>query len=161
MNLISYSRILIILAVLVGVLVVPSKAQYSPQDYVNAHNQARAAVGVGPIQWDDTIAAYALSNVYRLRGSCRLVPSSGHYGENMAKSNGVFSAALAVNIWVNERFSYNYAANTCNAVCSHYTQVVWRNSVKVGCARVRCDNGGNIISCNYYPRGNYNGQKPY
>lgn len=73
------------------------------------------------------------------------------------------SGTSAVAMWVNEKVDYNYNSNTCatNKVCGHYTQVVWRKSVRLGCAKVRCRNGGTLISCNYDPRGNYVGQKPY
>ncbi|CAH8262207.1 unnamed protein product [Arabidopsis lyrata] len=161
MKVTSYSRILVILAALLGALVLPSKAQDSQQDYVNAHNQVRSQVGVGPIQWDEGVAAYARSYAEKLKGDCRLVHSGGPYGENLAGSSGDFSGVAAVNLWVNEKANYNYNSNTCNGVCGHYTQVVWRNSVRLGCAKVRCNNGGTIISCNYNPRGNYANQKPY
>ncbi|AEC06313.1 Pathogenesis-related protein 1 [Arabidopsis thaliana] len=161
MKVTSYSRILIILAALVGALVVPLKAQDSQQDYVNAHNQARSQIGVGPMQWDEGLAAYARNYANQLKGDCRLVHSRGPYGENLAKSGGDLSGVAAVNLWVNEKANYNYDTNTCNGVCGHYTQVVWRNSVRLGCAKVRCNNGGTIISCNYDPPGNYANQKPY
>ncbi|XP_010467241.1 PREDICTED: pathogenesis-related protein 1-like [Camelina sativa] len=161
MNFISSSRILIILAALIGVLLVPSKAQDSPQDYVNAHNQARSQVGVGPIQWDEEVAGYARSYADQLKGDCNLAHSGGRYGENLAMSTGDFSGVDAVNLWVNEKADYNYDSNTCNGVCGHYTQVVWRNSVRLGCAKVTCNNGGTVVSCNYDPRGNFNHEKPY
>ncbi|EOA31607.1 hypothetical protein CARUB_v10014803mg [Capsella rubella] len=161
MKVIDYSRILIILAALVGVLLVPSKAQDSLQDYVNAHNQARSQVGVGPMQWNEKLVTYARNHIDTLKGDCRLVHSNGRYGENLAKSYGDLSGVTAVNLWVNEKANYNYDTNTCNGVCGHYTQVVWRNSVRLGCAKVMCNNGGTIISCNYDPPGNYVNQKPY
>ncbi|VVB02115.1 unnamed protein product [Arabis nemorensis] len=161
MKVISYSRLVLMLAVLVGAVVLPSKAQDSPQDYVSAHNQARSAVGVGPMQWDERIAGFARSYAEQLRGDCRLIHSGGPYGENLAGSSGDLTGIRAVNLWVNEKANYNYPTNTCNGECRHYTQVVWRNSVRLGCAKVRCNNGGTIISCNYDPRGNYVNQKPY
>ena len=53
---------------------------------------------------------------------------------------------------------YNHATNTCSAPsgqsCGHYTQVVWRASTAIGCARVVCsNNAGVFIICNYYPPG--------
>uniref|UniRef100_A0A1J3HK63 Pathogenesis-related protein 1 n=1 Tax=Noccaea caerulescens TaxID=107243 RepID=A0A1J3HK63_NOCCA len=161
MKLTKNSRLLLILAALVGALVLPSKAQDSPQDYVGAHNAARQAVGVGPIQWDGGLAAYAQSYAERLRGDCKLIHSGGPYGENLAGSSGDLSGVRAVNLWVSEKANYNYPANTCNGVCGHYTQVVWRKSVRVGCGKARCNNGGTIISCNYDPRGNFNNELPY
>lgn len=36
-----------------------SSAQNSQQDYLRAHNEARASVRVGPMRWDNKVAAYA------------------------------------------------------------------------------------------------------
>ncbi|KAK3206732.1 hypothetical protein Dsin_020778 [Dipteronia sinensis] len=139
-------------------------AQDSPQDYLNAHNAARSQVGVGPVTWDIQIAAYARNYANQHSSDCRLVHSSGSpYGENLAGSTGDLSGTRAVQLWVNEKADYNYNSNSCapNKVCGHYTQVVWRNSVRIGCAKVKCSTGGTFITCNYAPPGNFIGQKPY
>ncbi|GKV23769.1 hypothetical protein SLEP1_g33465 [Rubroshorea leprosula] len=144
-------------------LVIPSHSQDSPQDYLDAHNTARAAVGVGPMSWDDTIAAYAQNYLSQHIGDCNMVHSGGPYGENLAWSSAGLSGTDAVATSVNEKSDYEYNSNSCasNAVCEHCTQVVWRNSVRLGCAKVSCNGGGNLISCNYNPPGNYAGQRPY
>lgn len=144
-------------------LLQPTLAQDSPQDYLQAHNAARAAVGVQALTWDPNLAAYAQRYANSRKGDCNLVHSGGPYGENIAKSSGDMSGTAAVNLFVAEKAYYDYNSNTCapNKVCGHYTQVVWRNSARVGCAKVRCNNGGTFIGCNYDPRGNYIGQKPY
>ena len=144
-------------------LVLPSHAQNSPQDFLNAHNTARAAVGVGPMTWDNTVAAYAQNYANQRIRDCKLVHSGGRYGENIAWGSADLSGTAAVRMWVDEKANYDYASNTCapGKVCGHYTQVVWRNSVRLGCAKVRCNNGGTFIGCNYDPPGNFNGQKPY
>ncbi|KAK9988777.1 hypothetical protein SO802_029016 [Lithocarpus litseifolius] len=65
-------------------------------------------------------------------------------------------------MWVAEKPKYDYNSNSCvGGECHHYTQVVWSNSVRLGCAKVRCNNGATIISCNYDPPGNYVNQRPY
>jgi pathogenesis-related protein 1 len=140
-----------------------SFAQNTQQDYLKAHNDARAAVGVGPLTWDNKVAAYARDYANKRIGDCSLVHSGGPYGENIAWSSADLSGTAAVKLWVDEKASYNYNSNSCAAgkVCGHYTQVVWRNSVRLGCAKVRCNSGGTFITCNYDPRGNYVGQKPY
>ncbi|KAJ1396587.1 CAP domain [Sesbania bispinosa] len=75
-----------------------SYAQNSPRDYLNAHNRARSEVGVGPITWDATVAAYAQNYVNSLRGSCQLVHSEGPYGENLAWSSGDLTGTAAVEL---------------------------------------------------------------
>ncbi|KAI9120338.1 hypothetical protein K1719_007371 [Acacia pycnantha] len=154
-----------LLLLLVVVLAIPqiSDAQDSPQDYVNAHNAARSQVGVGPISWDKKLASYARNYLSRFSNSCQMVHSRGPYGENLAKATPDLTGTAAVNLWVGEKKFYNHDSNSCNGgECRHYTQVVWRNSVRVGCAKVKCDNnGGTLVSCNYDPRGNYIGQRPY
>ncbi|OMO92159.1 Allergen V5/Tpx-1-related protein [Corchorus olitorius] len=138
-------------------------AQNSPQDYVNAHNAARAQVNVGPVTWDNTVAKYATDYANTRKGDCRLVHSGGRYGENLAGSSGDLSGTAAVNLWVAEKPYYDYNSNSCTGgrECRHYTQVVWRKSVRIGCAKVRCNNGGTFIICNYDPPGNYVNQRPY
>lgn len=137
-------------------------AQDSQQDFLDAHNAARASVGVGPMIWDDTVAAFALSYINGLTGSCMLVHSGGSYGENLAGGSADLAGTAAVQMWVDERANYDYNSNSCvGGECLHYTQVVWSNSVRLGCAKATCDNGGTIISCNYDPPGNYNDERPY
>ncbi|KAK1394730.1 Pathogenesis-related protein PR-1 type-like protein [Heracleum sosnowskyi] len=146
-----------------------SLAQNSPQDYLNAHNAARAAVNVGPMQWDETVANYARNYANQRSGDCVLQHSNsnGKYGENLFKGGGggfVFNAKDAVNAWVAEKQYYDYGSNSCaqGQQCGHYTQVVWRDSVRLGCARVQCrNNGWWFITCNYSPPGNYVGRRPY
>ncbi|CAN8276180.1 unnamed protein product [Cochlearia groenlandica] len=146
------------------VFVVSLRAQETAQDVVDAHNIARAAVGVAPLVWDETVANYARAYASQRQADCALEHSQGGpYGENLAKSTGELSGVAAVNMWVDEQVDYDYSSNTCveGKMCGHYTQVVWRNSERVGCAKVICNDGGTFITCNYDPRGNYIGQLPY
>lgn len=94
-------------------------------------------------------------------------------GENLSAGTQDPSATSVVNDWASERTDYTYATNTCRVgqACGHYTQIVWRSSVGVGCAKQRCTTGspfGNFnggvwffFVCNYDPAGNFIGQKPY
>ncbi|XP_059653086.1 pathogenesis-related leaf protein 6-like [Cornus florida] len=140
-----------------------SQAQNTRQDYLDAHNAARAAVGVGPMTWDDKVAAFAQNYANQRIGDCNMVHSTNRpYGENLAAGSGDFTGRAAVNMWVGEKANYNHNSNSCvGGECLHYTQVVWRNSVRLGCARVKCNNGWWFVSCNYDPPGNYVGQRPY
>ncbi|XP_028797668.1 pathogenesis-related protein 1-like [Neltuma alba] len=154
----------LVLSLVLALIVATSYAQNSPRDYLRVHNRARDDVGVGPLRWDSDLADHAEDHADKLKARCRLVPSRGPYGENLAWSRGDLTAARAVNSWVAEKRNYDYDSNSCKGgrPCRHYTQVVWKKSIWLGCAKVRCDNGlGTIIVCFYNPKGNSKGERPY
>ncbi len=73
-----------------------------------------------------------------------------------------------VSDWESEKAGYNYATDTCSGVCGHYTQLVWRESVELGCGVTTCqsisglNNGpGEFWVCRYRDAGNFTGRKPY
>lgn len=140
-----------------------SQGQNRPKNYLIPHNEARRQVGVGPMTWDDSLAAYAQNYANQRISDCGMIHSHGPYGENLAAAFPELNAADAVRMWVDEKQCYDSNSNTCTPeqVCGHYTQVVWRNSIRLGCAKVRCNNGWYFITCNYDPPGNYIGQHPY
>jgi pathogenesis-related protein 1 len=144
------------------------------------HNQVRAAVvttpGIPPLVWNENLEATAAAwaaqcvDVAQPIGLIDHNPnrSDGHpyyVGENIYGSGGSASAMQAVELWAAEVEHYNYPQNTCDTgqICGHYTQVVWRNSAELGCARFDCPGltYGDAIVCNYGPGGNYNGELPY
>jgi hypothetical protein len=75
--------------------------------------------------------------------------------------------------WADEVACYSYPANTCDMTCAanlnsdgcgHYTQMVWENSLRVGCATNANNCGSGMVRqliCLYSPYGNFNGQLPY
>ncbi|KAJ0530279.1 putative CAP domain-containing protein [Helianthus annuus] len=132
-------------------------------DFLVPHNKARAQVGVQPLTWNMTVAAYARGYAYHRLGDCDMEHSQGPFGENLAEGYGdQFTATDAVNMWVGEKQYYEYGSNSCvGDECRHYTQVVWRDSVYLGCAKVKCRNGWWFVICSYDPPGNYEGQRPY
>uniref|UniRef100_A0A7N0SV72 SCP domain-containing protein n=1 Tax=Kalanchoe fedtschenkoi TaxID=63787 RepID=A0A7N0SV72_KALFE len=138
-------------------------AQNIPADYLDAHNTARLQVSVPNITWDAALANYAQSYSNSRTSDCNLVHSNGSYGENLAKGSGSFTGADAVNLWVAEKPYYLYCPNTSQSgqQCLHYTQVVWKDSVRAGCGRAQCDNGWWFVTCSYDPPGNWVGERPY
>ncbi|XP_071688950.1 pathogenesis-related protein PR-1 type-like [Rutidosis leptorrhynchoides] len=138
--------------------------QNTPEDFVNAHNKFREEVGVGPMTWCPSIAKFAEYYANQRKNDCAVEHSgTDKYGENIAMGYGGFSAEHAVKLWVNQKLNYDYKANSCAMfkACGYYTQVVWKNSTKLGCARVKCLNGARFITCNYDPKGNVPKEKPY
>ncbi|MBA3501655.1 MAG: CAP domain-containing protein [Myxococcota bacterium] len=141
------------------------------------HNQVRAAVVTSTplpaLEWDANLAATAAAWVAKCTDT--MAPtglidhnagrSQGHpwyVGENIFGAGGGATAQQAVSSWASEKANYNYDTNACNGVCGHYTQIVWRTSVKLGCAKGTCAGFAypNSIVCNYGPGGN-SGGKPY
>ncbi|RDX73474.1 putative inactive leucine-rich repeat receptor-like protein kinase, partial [Mucuna pruriens] len=121
---VSFSVLCVLGLVIVGDV---AYAQDSPDDYVKAHNAARSQVGVPNLVWDNTVAAFAQNYTNQRKADCKLVHS--------------------VKLWVNEKSKYDYNSNSCvGGECRHYTQVVWKNSTRIGCAKVRCNNGGTFIA---------------
>ena len=132
---------------------------------VAAHNALRDEVGVPPLKWSDTLAAYARERADTIqRQDCKLQHREGEiYGENLAWSGrtNLFPDQV-VAMWAKKADFYDYTTNSCarSKICAHYTQMVWRSTRAVGCARARC-NKGEVWVCNYYPPGNWLGEWPY
>ena len=72
--------------------------------------------------------------------------------------------AVVVEAWESEVADYDYESNSCvpGKMCGHYTQIVWADTERVGCAFRTCsEDGSQVWVCNYYPAGNIVGEKPY
>jgi len=83
------------------------------------------------------------------------------YGENLFETSGArIAPAEVVNQWALESRDYRYSSNTCRGVCGHYTQMVWRETRRVGCAAAR-SGSTEVWVCNYDPPGNWIGKRPY
>jgi hypothetical protein len=153
-------------------------------EFVAAHNAARSGTlnpppspALPPVTWDSTLADSAYNYLSKCPGgSVDLAPHNANrstdykalggtdtVGENIYASTGsTVKPTAAVNSWMSEASKYDYNTNNISAA-GHYTQVVWRNSVRIGCAIVNCPNYkySNTILCDYAPAGNYTNQKPY
>ncbi|KAF2294270.1 hypothetical protein GH714_008754 [Hevea brasiliensis] len=148
-------------------LVLPSHAQNSIQDYLNAHNTARSAItgaNIPALVWDTTLTTQVTAYINTVLGQCDINVDLSVSGLNVKVAQNVLTGLDAVNAWVSEQVYYNYATNSCNGgVCTHYTQVIWKNSISIGCFRAQCINNVNlwIVGCQYSPPGNIPGQLPY
>ncbi|KAL2088788.1 hypothetical protein ACEWY4_015687 [Coilia grayii] len=102
-------------------------------------------------------------------------------GQNLAVHWGRYrSPAYHVQAWYDEVKDYTYPyPHECNPwcpdrcsgpMCTHYTQLVWATTSRVGCAVHTCSRmnvWGEIwenavyLVCNYSPKGNWIGEAPY
>ncbi|KAJ7130070.1 PR-1-like protein [Mycena crocata] len=125
------------------------------QAYLDAHNSIRAKHGAKPLVWDNNAAEKA----QQWADLCKNQHSGGTLGplgENLAAGTGSFSIAEAVKAWTDEVTEYN----PNNPQPSHFTQVVWKASTKLGCAVQTCDGifagfgAAQYYVCEYSEQGN-------
>lgn len=140
------------------------------EQLLQLHNKARQEVGVGPLSWSKSLAVYAQKwAVHLALTSCGLEhrPDTGEWrqehGENLFMGTAdYYGVADAVGAWVSEKKYYKGGTLTSGNwhASGHYTQVVWKDTRQLGCAKVACK-GNIIVVCNYDPPGNFLGEKPY
>ncbi|KAI7746706.1 hypothetical protein M8C21_023970 [Ambrosia artemisiifolia] len=97
-----------------------------------------------PLVWDTGLARYADLYARQRRQDCLLKHSNGPFGENIFWGSGDgWTPAQASMAWVAEQRWYRYGSNSCTGgrECGHYTQIVWKKTKKIGCARVTCFGG--------------------
>ncbi|KAJ1266621.1 hypothetical protein BS78_08G166600 [Paspalum vaginatum] len=137
--------------------------QKAIDDILREHNVFRAREHVPPLAWNATLAKFSQQYAETLKKECKSVHSTSPYGENLMLGTGAVTWKTTVDEWSDEKRSYHYGSNTCDAgkMCGHYTAVVWKGTTTVGCGRVKCDSGDTMLMCSYWPPGNYDGVKPY
>ena len=131
------------------------------------HNAERSRVGAGALEWDPALAASAASYGPALESLGRLVhsPREGRPGqrENLwMGSRGVYSPEQMVGSWIAERALLRpgtYPAVSATGRwedVSHYTQMVWPSTTRVGCA-IHRGTSMDFLICRYSPPGNRDG----
>ncbi len=162
------------------------------KEALNLQNEARHEVGISSeydLKWSDKIAqdAKAYANELALSGAFEHdlpknhLPSNqggyanGPYGENLyayySSSGKKPTFTDASKSWIAEKKYYNGGiissdSSECSGgQCEHYTQIVWRDTTRVGCARSKYLQGkfkdGYVIVCKYKTPGNIIGRLPY
>jgi pathogenesis-related protein 1 len=53
----------------------------------------------------------------------------------------LYNSISLTGAWANEVNQYSYNGNSCSSgACGHYTQMVWADTLKVGCGTAKCGN---------------------
>jgi pathogenesis-related protein 1 len=123
------------------------------------------AVTIPDLTWNSAAAATAQAWANNLLATNTFAhnPNAAEFGENIFFESGpdpATSGDRAFTSWASEAASYTWDTNACTADCSHYTQIVWAGTTSVGCG-VATNGTTTIWVCDYAPRGNVAGQRPY
>lgn len=127
------------------------------------HNTLRAKHSdTPPMQWDDEVAASA----QRYAETCPTghSPKGSVYrgsdsGENLAWHSAT-GDTTGIQRWYDEIRDYDWTSPPGHrGVTGHFTQLVWDQSTRLGCAvKYDCPQWGTTWVCQYAPAGNYVGE---
>ena len=145
------------------------QSQRDVQAALGVHNALRQDVDTPPLEWSPRLAQDAKRYAQRLaRGQCRLRHAAVPEGENLWASWGSpghethmpFQAASLS--WGEEIRDYRGQpiGRGRFAAYGHYTQMIWKDTQKVGMAMARGRNGCVVVVARYWPAGNVLGDLP-
>ena len=146
----------------------PRGLAQAPARLLAVHNLERSRVQAPPLQWDPFLASAAAAYGPQLARTGRLVhsPRASRPGqrENLWKGpRGIYSPEQMVAGWIAERAMFRpgvfpHVSTTGNwSDVSHYTQLIWKGTTRVGCAIHPAGNWEYLI-CRYSPPGNIDGK---
>ena len=139
----------------------------------NAHNAKRAKHCVPPLLWNQAAADAALAwakkctNTHESQDANPVNANPGQWGENLmtfSPAGRVSNADALQNSWYCEIQWYDFnnpkwaggKKNGCDRpVNGDFTQLVWKATTSVGCAKTQCSFGDYWV-CKYSPPGNKN-----
>eukprot|EP00244_Chara_vulgaris_P013414 TRINITY_DN759_c1_g2_i1.p1 TRINITY_DN759_c1_g2~~TRINITY_DN759_c1_g2_i1.p1 ORF type:complete len:245 (-),score=22.93 TRINITY_DN759_c1_g2_i1:516-1214(-) len=146
----------------------------SSDPWVDEHNYYRVTLGLPLLSFDSDLQARAVLRANQLQKICNITSAQDTAdGENLfmyqsaSEWHGMLEPSEVVSEWMAQSEYHDYSANRCvvGYDCSCYTQVVWRGTLRVGCASVSCSTEGGshaqIFLCRYSPAGNAVGVSPY
>ena len=141
------------------------------EEALNLINQIREEVGVSPLEWDCQLAEAAQSWAeYLAENGLFEHEKTSPYGENIFIAYGFVPTLVdAIEYWYKEKNNFDPTdPNWCDKLneVGHYTQLVWRNTTKIGCGMAKYQKKYQgvfeyVIVCKFDPPGNICDEMPY
>lgn len=122
---------------------------------LNSTNFYRQEHNATALKWNKTLEEFA-TDYLDDNDDCDFEHSGGPYGENLAI--GYPNVTASIEAWGDERDEYNFDKAKFSKKTGHFTQLVWKDTTNVGCGRKLCGERGWFLVCEYWPRGNVEGQ---
>ena len=151
----------------------PTSAQSSfavtfPSRILAAHNAERARAGVAPLVWDDALGTAAAAHATQMAMTGRFAHSDRAArpgtGENLwMGTHCAFSVEAMVGGWSSEKrfFAPGIFPNVSRTGnwedVGHYTQMIWPQTTRVGCA-IASTGRIDYLVCRYAYKGNVEGR---
>jgi hypothetical protein len=111
--------------------------------------------------WNKTLARSAQAWADTCQFSHDGNVTDDNVGENMYAAWGVedlspsYVVKEAMKSWYYEYHDYDYKYPELSPDTGHFTQMIWKATISVGCGiRDDCDDNMRIVVCRYYPAGN-------
>jgi hypothetical protein len=143
------------------------------QRLLAAHNRERSEAGLPAMRWDPALAADAaewgeqLAAIDEIEHSPDDPEDDDPQGENLwLGTSGHFTPEQMVGMWVEEKRHFvpkpiPFSSRTGNFDdVGHYTQVMWRDTGRVGCALANGE-AHEILVCRYSQAGNVEGEQAF
>ena len=139
-----------------------------PTRMLAAQNAMRARVGVPPLVWDNGLATGAAAWAQHMAQTGAFVHSDRRarrgIGENMwYGGRGYYGPEQMVGLWAAEGRNFypgvfpNVSGTRNWYDVSHYTQVIWPTTTRVGCGMASSARSDYVV-CRFYPAGNIDGK---
>jgi hypothetical protein len=139
------------------------------QEWLAAHNAARADAGAPPLAWNDELARDAEDWAIELADRGDLDHASAKIrkgqGENLWRGpKDRFAPWQMIDLFVAEKRAFrpgtfpDVSRTGRWSDVGHYTQIIWPETEEVGCATAR-NRKHEVLVCRYWPAGNVMGHR--
>ena len=126
------------------------------------HNYYRGLHQVGNLVRDATLESIAQKTADYMKETDNFSFATDKYngksiGQNLFWYWGSFTGAKIADMWYESESKYDYSNPKYSSAYGDFTQVVWKNTQKIGCGYA-CNGKECYGICTYYPAGNYMNQ---
>jgi len=155
-----------------------------PEEIYADQDAARSAYGLTPFlrdsnlvdlaqaitnqcNWDLSItSSWKTQQIMAYANKSGEVYKKGKYSQTLGLNRGAATEGFTSVSWLEQKEHWHCETNTCDSgrTCGGFTQSIWKNSVKIGCALTSCETGSpwgdefpvwENLFCFYNPAGNF------
>lgn len=156
-----------------GLFLIGASLPSLEQRLLYAHNTERARVALPSMQWDAELSADAaqwarhLATTGQFEHFEEFSDDPDAQGENLwMGTRGAFAPETMVGHWIAEKKDFKPGVFPNNSRTGdvedvgHYTQIMWRDTTRMGCAIARSAEDEYLV-CRYSATGNVIGERPF